>query len=69
MATSPNPIVNDVNLALYLLNILLSYIAQLRAQGGLTDDQLAAQVVTVTQGNDSAYMQLMAALNPPAQGS
>jgi len=62
MATGSNPIVNDVNLALMLLNTLLSYIASIRGQGGLTDDQLAAQVQTVTQGNDAAYQALMNAL-------
>jgi hypothetical protein len=54
----------DVNLALVLLNTLLNYIGQLRAQGGLTDDALAAQVQSVTQKNDVAYAALMAALNP-----
>jgi len=54
----------DVNLALVLLNTLLGYIGQLRAQGGLTDDALAAQVQVVTQKNDAAYAALMAALNP-----
>lgn len=56
--------VPDVNLALVLLNALLAWIAQARAQGGLTDDALAAQVATVTQGNDAAYAAMMAALNP-----
>jgi hypothetical protein len=55
----------DVNLALMLLNTLLGYISSVRAQGGLTDDALAAQVKSVTQGNDQAYDALMAALNPP----
>jgi hypothetical protein len=54
----------DVNLALVLLNTLLGFIANLRAQGGLTDDALAAQVQSVTQKNDAAYAALMAALNP-----
>jgi hypothetical protein len=57
--------VPDVNLALMLLNTLLGYIGQLRSQGGLTDDALAAQVKKVTQDNDDAYAALMAALNPP----
>jgi hypothetical protein len=55
----------DVNLALALLNTLLGFIGSLRAQGGLTDDALAAQVKKVTQDNDDAYAALMAALNPP----
>jgi len=54
----------DIGLALTLLNTLLGYIASLRAQGGLTDDALAAQVQVVTQKNDAAYAALMAALNP-----
>jgi len=54
----------DISLALALLNTLLGYIGQLRAQGGLTDDALAAQVQVVTQKNDAAYAALMAALNP-----
>ena len=55
----------DITLALGLLNTLLAYIASIRGQGGLTDDQLATQVQTVTQGNDAAYQALMAALNSP----
>lgn len=53
----------DVNLALMLLNSLLGYIANVRAQGGLNDDALASQVQTVTQGNDKAYDALMGAIN------
>jgi hypothetical protein len=55
----------DVSLALALLNMLLSFIASVRAQGGLTDDVLAAQVQTVTQGNSQAYAALMGALSLP----
>lgn len=65
MATPGNPIVGDITLGLALLNSLLGWIGQLRAQSGLTDDALAAQVQTVTQGNDAAYTAMMAALNPP----
>jgi len=60
----------DVNLALMLLNTLLGYIASIRGQGSLTDDALAAQVQTVTSGNDAAYTALMSALalpKPPVQ--
>lgn len=57
----------DVSLALTLLNTLLGYIAQLRASGGLADDALATQVQTVTQGNDSAYNALIAALSIPTK--
>ena len=56
-----NPV--DVTLALGLLNTLLQFIASVKAQGGMTDEALAAQVQTVTQGNDAAYAALMSALN------
>lgn len=65
MATPGNPIVGDITLGLALLNSLLGWIGQLRSQSGLTDDALAAQVQTVTQGNDAAYQAMMAALAPP----
>lgn len=65
MATPANPLAGDITLGLALLNALLGWIAQLRSQSGLTDDALAAQVQTVTQGNDAAYAAIMAALNPP----
>ena len=55
----PNAI---VNLALIALNGILQLIGQVRGQGGVTDDQIAAQVQTITQGNDAAYTQIMAAL-------
>lgn len=55
----------DVALALALLNTLLGYIASIRAQSGVADDAIAAQVQKVTQGNDAAYTALMAALNLP----
>jgi hypothetical protein len=54
-----------VNLALIALNGILQLIAGIKGQGGLTDDQIAAQVQAVTQGNDAAYAAIMAALNPP----
>lgn len=54
-----------VNLALVALNAVLGVIAQIKSQGGLTDDQIAANVQTLTQGNDTAYTSIMAALNIP----
>ncbi len=54
-----------VNLALVALNGILQLIGNIKGQGGLTDDQIAAQVATVTAGNDTAYTAMMAALNPP----
>jgi hypothetical protein len=55
----PNTI---VQLALLVLQQVLNLIGEIRGQGGLTDDQIAAQVATITQGNDAAYAQIMAAL-------
>ena len=53
-----------VNLALVALNGILALIGEIRGQGGVTDDQIAAQVQQITQGNDTAYAAIMAALNP-----
>jgi len=52
-----------IQLALAALNAILSVIGQIKSQGGLTDDQIAAQVQTLTQGNDQAYAAMIAALN------
>lgn len=63
MATlDPNTI---VQLALAALNNVLAVIAEVRSQGGMTDDQIADHVKTITAGNDAAYTQIMAALKPP----
>jgi len=51
-----------VQLALAALNAVLNVISQIKSQGGLTDDQIAANVQTVTQGNDAAYNSIMAAI-------
>lgn len=53
-----------VNLALVALNGILALIGEIRGQGGVTDDQIAAQVQQITQGNDAAYAAIMNALNP-----
>jgi hypothetical protein len=58
----PNAI---VNLALVALNGILQLIASIKGQGGLTDDQIAAQVQAVTAGNDAAYQAIIAALKTP----
>jgi hypothetical protein len=58
----PNAI---VNLALVALNGILGVIAEIRGQGSLTDDAIAAQVQAITQGNDTAYAAIIAALNLP----
>ena len=55
-----------VNLALAALQAVLGLIAELKGQGGLTDDQILAQAQTLTAGNDTAYAQLKAALTAPA---
>jgi hypothetical protein len=55
----PNAI---IALALTALNAVLQVIAEVRGQGGLTDDQIADQVKTITAGNDAAYFKMMEAL-------
>jgi hypothetical protein len=55
----PNAI---VALALAALNAILQVVAEIRGQGGLTDDQITAQVQQITAGNDAAYQQIMQAL-------
>lgn len=51
-----------VNIALGILNTILGFIAQIKAQGGLTDDQILAEAQTVTASNDAAYATLKQAL-------
>jgi hypothetical protein len=51
-----------VNLALVALNGILALVAEIRGQGGVTDAHIAAQVASITQGNDTAYAAIMAAL-------
>lgn len=55
-----------VNLALTLLNQLLAFIANIKGQSGLTDDQILAEAQKVSAGNDAAYAALKAALTPAA---
>lgn len=52
-----------VNLGLIALKGLLDLINEIRGQGGVSDDTIAAQVATITAGNDAAYQQIMASLN------
>lgn len=57
-----------MNLALLALNQVLTLIAGIKGQSGLTDDQIATAVQAVTKGNDDAYtamMQALAALPKP----
>ena len=57
-----NPI-QITNLALLILQQVLGLINEIKGQGGLTDDQIAAQVQTITASNDQLYTQMIAALN------
>jgi len=54
-----------VNLALTLLNQLLAFIAQIKGQSGMTDDQILAEAQKVSAGNDAAFAALKAALAAP----
>lgn len=58
-----------VNLALLALQAILNVINQIKSSGGMTDDQIAAQVQVITQGNDAAYAQIIAALGQPPKGA
>lgn len=51
-----------INLALQAVAQLVSLISSIKAQGGLTDDQVLAEAQKVTAGNDAAYAALKAAL-------
>lgn len=51
-----------INLALQAVAQLVTLIASIKAQGGLTDDQILAEAQKVTAGNDAAYAALKAAL-------
>jgi len=49
-----------------LLNQVLGFIATVKGQAGLTDDQILAEAQKVTAGNDADYAALKAALTPAA---
>lgn len=51
-----------VPLALQALQAVLNMIANIKAQAGLTDDQILAEAQKLTAGNDAAYAALKAAL-------
>lgn len=57
----PNTI---AQLALIALNAALQLIANVKAQTGMTDDQILAHAQQVSQGNDAAYAAMKAALTP-----
>lgn len=54
------------NLALIALNGVLRLIAELKSQGGLSDDQILDQAKQITAGNDQTYAALVAVLKPSA---
>ena len=54
-----------VGLILQVINAVLSEIAAIRGQGGLTDDQLAAQTQTLLAANDQLYAALKGVLTLP----
>ena len=56
---------NAIPLALQLLQYVLGLIAQLKADAGLSDDQINAQAQAVCAGNDALYQQMVAALKTP----
>lgn len=51
-----------VQLALAILQQGLALVAELKAQTGMTDDEILATAQQATAGNDAAYAQLVAAL-------
>jgi hypothetical protein len=51
-----------IQLALGGLNAIVSLIAEIKSQHGLTDDQIAAEVQKLTGDNDTMYQQMIAAL-------
>lgn len=56
---------DPVSLGLAALNAVIDVINALKAQGGLSDDQILASAKTITAGNDAAYTQLKSALTGP----
>lgn len=57
------------NLVLLALQAVLNVISSIKAQSGLTDDQILAQAQSLTGANDTLYATLKAALQgttPPA---
>lgn len=51
-----------IQLALATLGQVLSLIAEVKGQAGLSDDAILAVAQQATVGNDAAYAQLVAAL-------
>ena len=61
IALNPTTIVNA---ALLILNQILAFIAEIKGQSGLTDDQILAEAEKISAGNDAAFAALKAALTP-----
>lgn len=51
-----------IQLGLLALNATLQLIGEIKAQSGMTDDQILAHAQTVTAGNDADYAALIKAL-------
>jgi hypothetical protein len=58
-----------VNLALLGLDAILKIIAQVKSQGGMTDDQILAQAQQLTSANDALYNTLIATLDAAGPAS
>lgn len=58
-----------LNLALMTLNAVLNEIAAIKAQSGLTADQINTAAKSVASGNDALYASLVAAINAPTPPS
>lgn len=52
-----------IQLALGLLGGAIQLVNEIKGQSGVSDDAIAAQVQTITQGNDAAYAKIIAALS------
>jgi hypothetical protein len=56
---------DPVTAGLTALNAVIDIINAIKAQDGLTDDQILASAKSITAGNDVAYAQLKSALAGP----
>lgn len=54
-----------VNAALLALQGILAVISEIKAQNGLSDDDILTAAKTASAGNDVLYASLVAALTPP----
>jgi hypothetical protein len=58
-----------VNLILQAIQAVIGEIAAIRGQGGMTDDQIAANTQTLLAANDSLYAALKSTLSIPTKPS